>query len=108
DWKLDLRPGGRWSCQARSPEGTGEVRGEVLAVEPPRLLEYTWEPSWEQYKQSIVRYTLEKVPGGTRLSLFHRGLVSEESTRGHSGGWPRVLGGLGTGLAAPQAAHPSA
>jgi uncharacterized protein YndB with AHSA1/START domain len=94
DWTLDLRPGGRWSCQARSAEGTGEVRGEVLAVEPPRLLEYTWEPSWEQYKQSIVRYTLEKVPGGTRLSLYHRGLASEESTRGHGEGWTRVLGWL--------------
>jgi len=94
DWTLDLRPGGRWSCQARSAEGTGEVRGEVLAVEPPRLLEYTWEPSWEQYKQSVVRYTLEKVPGGTRLSLYHRGLASEESTRGHGEGWTRVLGWL--------------
>jgi uncharacterized protein YndB with AHSA1/START domain len=108
DWKVDLRPGGKWSCQARSPEGTGEVRGEVLAVEPPRLLEYTWEPSWEQYKQSIVRYTLEKVPGGTRLSLFHRGLVSEESIRGHTEGWTQVLGWLASRFAGSQAARSSA
>ena len=107
DWKVDLRPGGKWSCQARSPEGSSEVRGEYLAVEPPRLLEYTWEPSWEQYRKSIVRYTLEKVPGGTRLSLQHRGLVSEESTRGHAEGWTRVLGWLVERLAVSSAARRS-
>ena len=108
DWKLDLRPGGRWSCQARSAEGTGEVRGEVLAVDPPRLLEVSWEPSWEEYKRSIIRYTLEKVPGGTRLDLFHRGLPSEESTKGHGEGWTRVLGWLVERLAGTGAARSSA
>ena len=76
DWKLDLRPGGKWSCQARSAQGTGEVRGEVLAVEPPPLLEYTWEPSWEEYKQErrplhagegARRNAAHPVPPGTRL-----------------------------------------
>jgi uncharacterized protein YndB with AHSA1/START domain len=94
DWKLDLRPGGQWSCQARSAKGTAEVRGEVLAVDPPRLLEVSWEPSWEEFRRSIIRYTLERVPGGTRLSVFHRGLPSEESTKGHGEGWNRVLGWL--------------
>ncbi len=108
DWKLDLRPGGRWSCQARSAEGTGEVRGEVLAVDPPRLLEVSWEPSWEEYKRSIIRYTLEEVPSGTRLSLLHRGLPSEESTKGHGEGWTRVLGWLVERLAGTGAARSSA
>lgn len=93
DWRLDLRPGGKWSCQARSAQGAGEVRGEYLAVEPPRLLEYTWEPSWDQFKQSIVRCTLEAVPGGTRVDLVHRGLVGD-SSRDHAEGWSRVLGWL--------------
>jgi uncharacterized protein YndB with AHSA1/START domain len=108
DWKMDLRPGGKWSCQATSAQGGGEVRGEIVAVEPPRVLEYSWEPSWEQYRRSIVRYTLEKVPGGTRLSLHHRGLVSEESARGHAEGWTRVLGWLVERLAGTRAARPSA
>ena len=63
DWKVDLRPGGKWSCQARSPQGDSEVRGEYLAIEPPRLLEYTWEPAWEQYRQTIIRCTLRGDPG---------------------------------------------
>ena len=108
DWKLDLRPGGKWSCQARSVEGTGEVRGEVLAVDPPRLLEVTWEPSWEEYKRSIIRYTLDKVPGGTRLSLFHRQLPSEASTDGHADGWTRVLGWLVQRLAGERAVRSTA
>jgi uncharacterized protein YndB with AHSA1/START domain len=108
DWKLDLRPGGKWSCQAHSAEGTGEVRGEVLAVEPPRLLEYTWEPSWEQFQQSVVRYTLQAVPGGTRLDLLHRNLPSEDSLRGHADGWTRVLGWLVAQLAGTHPARSSA
>jgi uncharacterized protein YndB with AHSA1/START domain len=94
DWKVDLRPGGRWSCQARSAEGGGEVRGEYVAVEPPRLLEYTWEPSWEQYRQTIVRCTFEAVPGGTRVSLVHRGFAAGESAQGHADAWTRVLAWL--------------
>ena len=84
------------------------MRGEVLAIVPPRLLEYTWEPSWEEYKKSIVRYTLEKVPGGTRLSLFHRGLASDASTQGHAEGWTRVLGWLVERLTGARAARSSA
>ncbi len=94
DWKVDLRPGGKWSCQARSPQGDSEVRGEYLAIEPPRLLEYTWEPSWEQYRQTIIRCTLEAIPGGTRVSVVHRGFTAGESATGHAEGWTRVLGWL--------------
>jgi uncharacterized protein YndB with AHSA1/START domain len=94
DWKVDLRQGGKWSCQARSPQGDSEVRGEYLAIEPPRLLEYTWEPSWEQYRQTIIRCTLEPIPGGTRVSVVHRGFTAGESAQGHADGWNRVLGWL--------------
>jgi uncharacterized protein YndB with AHSA1/START domain len=106
-WKVDLRAGGKWSCQARSAQGNGEVRGEYLAVDPPRLLEYTWEPSWEQYKQSIVRCVLEAVPGGTRVSLLHRGLVGD-SSRDHAEGWTRVLGWLVGHLGGARAVRSSA
>ena len=94
DWKVDLRPGGKWSCQARSAQGDSVVRGEYLAVEPPRLLEYTWEPSWEDYRQTIIRCTLEPIAGGTRVSIVHRGFTAAESTTGHADGWTRVLGWL--------------
>jgi len=108
DWKVDLRPGGSWSCQARSAEGSSEVRGQYLAVEPPRLLEYTWEPSWEQYRQTVIRCTLEPVPGGTRVSVLHRGFTAEESTRGHADGWTRVLGWLAGRFGGPLSARASA
>ena len=74
--------------------GDSEVRGEYLAIEPPRLLEYTWEPSWEQYRQTIIRCTLEAIPGGTRVSVVHRGFTAGESATGHAEGWTRVLGWL--------------
>ena len=72
DWKMDLRPGGKWSCQARSAEGPGEVRGEVLAVDPPRLLEYTWEPSWEEYRKSIESDHVMWVRIGARMPPLAR------------------------------------
>src|SRR5207249_2883290 len=44
DWKVDLRPGGTWSCQATSPGGAGTVHGVYIAVDRPRVLAYTWNP----------------------------------------------------------------
>ena len=93
DYQIDLRVGGRWSAKATAPGGgdQSEVRGEYLAVEPPRLLECSWEPSWDQYRRTIVRYTLEPIPSGTRLTVFHRGFASEEDCKNHADGWERVL-----------------
>lgn len=93
-WQVDLRAGGKWSCQARSAAGAGEVRGEYLAVEAPRLLEYTWEPSWDEYRRTVVRCTLEPIPGGTLLRLIHRGFVADATAQDHATGWTRVLGWL--------------
>ena len=91
DYKLDLRVGGKWSARASGGGQESEIRGEYLAVDPPRLLECSWEPSWEQFRRTIVRYTLEPIPGGTRLTVFHRGFVGEEDCKDHADGWERVL-----------------
>jgi uncharacterized protein YndB with AHSA1/START domain len=61
-------------------------------VQPPRLLEYTWMASWEQYRPSVVRIEIEPTPGGSRLSLVHRGGgYAAAAYRGLAGGWKRVL-----------------
>src|SRR5690349_8624549 len=48
-WTGDVRPGGKWQADTRAAEGGPEmiVRGEFTVVDPPRVLEHTWEPSWE-------------------------------------------------------------
>jgi uncharacterized protein YndB with AHSA1/START domain len=107
DWTMDLRPGGRWSAHARNAkdEDISIVRGEVRAIDPPRMLEYTWEPSWDGYQQTTVRFELEPTPVGTRLTLVHFGFgAAAASSDAHAEGWKHVLAWLDAGLAARKVA----
>jgi uncharacterized protein YndB with AHSA1/START domain len=96
DYVIDLRPGGRWSCKATSPKGdTSTVGGEYITIDPPKVLEYTWEPSWDNFAKSRVRIELEPRGSGTRLTLVHDGFEGrEQMTENHKIGWTRVLGWL--------------
>ena len=96
DYKIDLRPGGRWSCKATSPKGdTSTVGGEYITIDPPRVLEYTWEPSWDNLAVSRVRIELEPRGSGTRLTLVHTGFEGrEQMVENHKTGWTMVLGWL--------------
>ena len=95
DWKIDLRPGGEWSCRATAAAGGAEmtVHGAYLEVDPPRALAYTWMPSWEpQMPATEVRYTLSAVGGGTRVQVEHTGFAGyQKSQEGHVMGWKRVF-----------------
>lgn len=96
DWVLDLRPGGKWHCQATGPDGNeSTVRGEYITIDPPRLLEYTWQPSWEGFMNTRVRIELDTIPNGTRLRLEHSGFTSAKACENHTAGWTRVLTWLG-------------
>jgi uncharacterized protein YndB with AHSA1/START domain len=93
-WTVDLCPGGRWHCHAVSAEGhRSTVGGEYLVVDPPRLLEYTWEPSWEDFHRTRIR--VELAPngrGGTLVTVTHLGFTDRlPSAEGHGQGWVRVL-----------------
>lgn len=48
--------------------------GEVLVADPFTRLEYTFAIAPMGGKSSTVKWTLEEVPGGTKLSLRHEGL----------------------------------
>lgn len=96
NWLVDLRPGGSWSCEARSPDGAiGTVHGVCQEVERPRRLAYTWNPSWDPTPATTVSFTLEPTPRGTRVHLVHTGFAGfGQSQLGHSQGWTRVMGWL--------------
>jgi uncharacterized protein len=74
----------------------GEVRGEVLALEPQRLLEYTWTFTGES--ESVVRFELHPREHGTLLVLDHRGLGRQFGV-GYAAGWHAYLDMLGASLA---------
>ncbi len=53
--------------------------GEVIAARPHDYLEYSFEIGPLQGVATRVAWTLEAVPGGTRLSLVHSGLPEGEA-----------------------------
>jgi uncharacterized protein YndB with AHSA1/START domain len=101
NWQVDLRPGGKWSCQARSAADgdTGTVHGVYIEVDRPKVLAYTWNPSWDPGESTEVHITFERVKSGTLLRFVHSGFAGrKEPQEGHTQGWTHVLGWLQTYL----------
>ena len=104
-WESDLRPGGKWKSYIASPAG-GEmadprtpepqtVGGEYITIDPPRLLEFTWSPSWDGFAVTRVRYEIEATATGSRLTVIHSGFAGRPAmTKSHGEGWVRVIGWL--------------
>ena len=96
---MDVRAGGRWFLEMPLPQpmfGVSVIRhhGEVLEVDPPRLLVYTWFANFHQdpNHRSLVRWELAPITSGTHVKVTHSGLASEPAARkGYAGGWPGVL-----------------
>ena len=97
EWVIDLRPGGKWSTLAIGVDGSkSTVGGEYLEVDPPRRLVYTWRPSWDNFKETTVRYDLVPTVTGTRLLVTHTGFGDRAvQADGTGDGWKRVLDWLG-------------
>lgn len=94
NWKVDLRPGGEWSCSAQGVTGGPQstVSGRYLVVDRPRKLSYTWNPSWAPGEETRVHLTFEAIDSGTRVLFLHEGFTSAQSREAHTTGWTRVLG----------------
>jgi uncharacterized protein YndB with AHSA1/START domain len=93
--EVDLRPGG----SIRIAYGNGAVMaGEVLALDPPKRLDFTW--GWEDPAevvrpgQSRVEVVFESVESGTRVVVRHLDLPQGERA-GHAEGWDYFLERLG-------------
>ena len=104
-FESDLRPGGKWKSYIAAPEGSDmkdmrtpepqTVGGEYITVDPPRLLEFTWSPSWDAFQVTHVRYEIEPTTTGSRLTVIHTGFAERpEMVTPHGEGWVRVIGWL--------------
>ena len=108
-WEMDARPGGKWEFISREKSGKNpdgkprqfEHRGEVLEIDPPRLLVHTWLANFhhDPKGRSVVRWELTPIKSGTHVKLTHSGLAHEpESCKDYAGGWPGVLAQLKTDI----------
>ncbi len=98
---IDLRVGGAWKSEGIGADGSPfHVGGEVLELDPPRLLVQTWRPSWDS-ETTTVAYALDATPTGTRVTVRHSGFVDPTVCDGHAEGWERVFGWLGAHLEVP-------
>lgn len=103
-FEMDLRVGGKWRLQLRMPKpyhGVDVIRhdGEVLEIDPPRLLVYTWFANFHNAPKhrSIVRWDLTPTESGTHVKVTHSGLATEpQACKDYAGGWPGVLQELKT------------
>jgi uncharacterized protein YndB with AHSA1/START domain len=101
-WDMDSRRGGKWRFEATDPTGKVKVNGvsqfkangEILEVDPPRLLVYTWIANWHDQpaRRTVVRWELTPSGSGTKVKVTHSGLAEETVARkDYAGGWPGVV-----------------
>ena len=73
---------------------------EVLVIDEPRRLVYSWNASGEEADgglKSVVTWTLTAVDGGTHVRMEHSGFrpQDEMGRQAMGGGWPRIVARLG-------------
>jgi uncharacterized protein YndB with AHSA1/START domain len=100
-WEMDARPCGKWRFLSKERKPSGEYsvsefehHGEIVEIDPPRLLVYTWFANWHEQPshKTVVRWELAPTPNGTRVKVTHSGLRQLPAARqGYSEGWPGLL-----------------
>lgn len=92
-WALDPRVGGKWLSRWRGPDGRSfALGGEILEIDPPRLLVYSWwDERYPNLPLTTVRYDLAATATGTRLTLTHSGFdATRQDYDDYNGGWSTV------------------
>jgi uncharacterized protein YndB with AHSA1/START domain len=114
-WQVDPRPRGQWSVTSRDALGReATIRGEYRVVDPPRLLEFSWQASWDGVLTTTVRCELEPMivsgVAGTRLRVTHtaaRSAVAYAGMARPSFCWNEALESLRRHLASAPSRHAS-
>jgi uncharacterized protein YndB with AHSA1/START domain len=101
EWLMDndFQPivGHRFNFRSKPVAGwNGVTDCEVLALEPPERLAYSWNASGDQAAdglKSIVTWTLTARAGGTHVRMEQSGFRPQDEAgfKGMGAGWPRIL-----------------
>ena len=96
-WEMDARPGGKWRFISKERQAEGKIfehEGEIIRIDPPRLLEYSWFANWhpDPKHRTVVRWELTPTTAGTRLKVTHSGLAALAGVaEGYAQGWPGLV-----------------
>lgn len=86
--EVDLRVGGNYHIEMKTPEGELiKLNGVYNVVNPPNALEYTWQWDEPDAKQTMVKVKLSTSGGGTEVFVEQGEFASAESKEGHEQGW---------------------
>ncbi len=93
---LNLSEPGAWFSVMVNAEGKRfKVSGEVLSIDPPNAVEFTWgwhDENDDRGHDSHVRFEVRPDgSGGTEFIVIHTGLADEESAANHNMGWTSAL-----------------
>jgi uncharacterized protein YndB with AHSA1/START domain len=89
----DLRVGGKWKMSGSGFGRPFTVTGEYRVIERPRVLAFTWLPSWQaDAAETLVRFDLSETNGTTTVRVTHSELTPE-GAEAHKG-WAQILAWL--------------
>lgn len=77
----------------RLGDGTPDLVGTILEIDPPRRLSHSWAPAADPARRSRVTFDLEPVGDVVRLTVTHEDLPPEQ-VDGTNEGWAKVLSSL--------------
>jgi len=97
DFETNWQPGSPWKLVF--PDGRIADTGQVVAFDPPRRIELTWDHVWRpelaQEGQARCLIELEPQDRAVKLSILHSIERADSKLIGAvSGGWPRILSNL--------------
>jgi len=96
-WMPMVEYNARVGSAYRFVKGEHVAIGEVIEIDPPRSISYTWD--WKDAPigaRTVLKFELTKDGSGTLVRLTHTGFPNLESAENHQHGWVYYLGRLKT------------
>jgi uncharacterized protein YndB with AHSA1/START domain len=87
EWTGDVRVGGHWRSAGLVAGQPYALEGEFLEIDPPRKLVQTWHRVGAPGAPTTLTYILERIAGGTRLTVRHVGFGAPVQCGSVSIGW---------------------
>jgi uncharacterized protein YndB with AHSA1/START domain len=87
------KKGATWQHVDYDDDTKVKVRGEILEIEAPKKLVFTWASNVPGAQTTQVTFTVEPFMGTTKLTLLHEHL-DEIAAKTTADGWPAILSSL--------------